>query len=238
MTDRWAALVLGLAVVVGAAWIASSSGSGPQDPVARPAPPSASATPARDEVFLVQGPVAVLRSGSSRVTDPLPPISAAPFPTTGSLDEEAPAPAPATYVASDLSDLARLGLTETGIVLRTSYDEARRWRTAWAQLTAESDEGFLADLLPVEDPALHGLSVDEALTLLPPGLDLGYVMVADERTVTDDEHPVVVVDLAGAGRFRAAASAVQQVENNLSIANMDFSEFAGAVDPDGVFRDF
>jgi hypothetical protein len=28
------------------------------------------------------------------------------------------------------------------------------------------------------------------------------------------------------------------VENNLSIANMDYSEFADEVDPDGVFRGF
>jgi hypothetical protein len=28
------------------------------------------------------------------------------------------------------------------------------------------------------------------------------------------------------------------VENNLSIANMDYDEFAAAVDEDGIFRDF
>jgi hypothetical protein len=28
------------------------------------------------------------------------------------------------------------------------------------------------------------------------------------------------------------------VENNLSIANMDFEEFADAVGPDGIFRGF
>jgi hypothetical protein len=29
-----------------------------------------------------------------------------------------------------------------------------------------------------------------------------------------------------------------EIENNLSLANMDFEEFAEAVDPDGVFRGF
>ena len=38
--------------------------------------------------------------------------------------------------------------------------------------------------------------------------------------------------------FRAVPAAVQAVENNLSIANMDFAEFAGAVDEDGIFRGF
>jgi hypothetical protein len=38
--------------------------------------------------------------------------------------------------------------------------------------------------------------------------------------------------------FRAVSSPVQGIENNLSIANMDFEEFAEAVDEDGVFRGF
>jgi hypothetical protein len=31
---------------------------------------------------------------------------------------------------------------------------------------------------------------------------------------------------------------VQSIENNLSIANMDFAEFADSVNEDGVFRGF
>jgi hypothetical protein len=58
--------------------------------------------------------------------------------------------------------------------------------------------------------------------------------------MTAAEHHLLVIDLAREpGReFRAVPSAIQSIENNLSIANMDFAEFAGAVDEDGVFRDF
>ncbi|HLF89873.1 MAG TPA: hypothetical protein VI451_13065 [Anaerolineales bacterium] len=38
--------------------------------------------------------------------------------------------------------------------------------------------------------------------------------------------------------FRAIPSQIQGIENNLSIANMDFEEFADSVDEDGVFRGF
>jgi hypothetical protein len=38
--------------------------------------------------------------------------------------------------------------------------------------------------------------------------------------------------------FRAIPSQIQGIENNLSIANMDFYEFADWVDEDGVFRGF
>jgi hypothetical protein len=38
--------------------------------------------------------------------------------------------------------------------------------------------------------------------------------------------------------FRAIPSQIQGIENNLSIANMDFAEFTDSVDEDGVFRGF
>jgi Domain of unknown function (DUF6924) len=59
-------------------------------------------------------------------------------------------------------------------------------------------------------------------------------------TMANAEHPVLVVDLADEpGRtVRAAAAAVQRIENNLSIANMSFFESADHVVHDGVFRGF
>ena len=38
--------------------------------------------------------------------------------------------------------------------------------------------------------------------------------------------------------FRVIPAEIWSVDNNLSIANMDFAEFADAVEPDGVFRGF
>jgi hypothetical protein len=58
--------------------------------------------------------------------------------------------------------------------------------------------------------------------------------------MSQPEYPLLVVDLLEErGRqFRAVAAAVASIDNNLSIANMGFEEFAGAVDDDGVFRGF
>jgi hypothetical protein len=38
--------------------------------------------------------------------------------------------------------------------------------------------------------------------------------------------------------FRATPATIQSIENNLTIANMDFEDFANAVDSGGVFRGF
>jgi hypothetical protein len=64
--------------------------------------------------------------------------------------------------------------------------------------------------------------------------------MADRLTLTGPERPILVIDLAyETGRpFRVIPGQLWAVENNLSLANMDYSEFVDNVDPDGVFRGF
>jgi hypothetical protein len=65
--------------------------------------------------------------------------------------------------------------------------------------------------------------------------------VVDRATIAGADHPVLVVSLQRRHRgehFRAVPSAVQSIENNLSLANMDWRDFADSVDADGVFRGF
>jgi len=59
-------------------------------------------------------------------------------------------------------------------------------------------------------------------------------------TLTNAEHPILVVDLwETPGRtFRVIPARMWSVENNLSLANMDFHEFAESAGADGVFRGF
>ncbi len=67
-----------------------------------------------------------------------------------------------------------------------------------------------------------------------------FAFIADRLTIADPERPVLVVDLSHEpGRtFRVIPSQMWAIENNLSHANMEYSEFADNVDPDGVFRGF
>jgi hypothetical protein len=81
---------------------------------------------------------------------------------------------------------------------------------------------------------------DQALVLRTDFSDAAAWQAIRSATMTHPEHPVLVLDLfdLSSQAFRALPSAVQSIENNLSISNMDFEEFAGAVDEDGVFRGF
>ena len=131
------------------------------------------------------------------------------------------------------------------MVVRTSYGDETAWSTFQEQALAPSDEGFEAYVEFHSDPTLDGLSVDDVTAQLDPSYEMSFVCVADERAVSEDEHPVVVVNLrekpgSARGRsFRVTTAELWSVENNLSEANMDFDEFADPADAaDGVFRGF
>ncbi len=66
------------------------------------------------------------------------------------------------------------------------------------------------------------------------------MFIVDRIALTHPEHPILVVDLyTEPGRtFRVIPAEMWAVENNLSIVNMDFFEFADYVDQDGIYRGF
>lgn len=66
------------------------------------------------------------------------------------------------------------------------------------------------------------------------------LFIPDSRALKSPDHPIKVVDLRPTEElpFLCIPSELWGVDNNLNLANMDWREFAGAVDDDGVFRGF
>jgi hypothetical protein len=74
--------------------------------------------------------------------------------------------------------------------------------------------------------------------LVPEDYGHPLLVVADKTALASAELPLLVIDLweeRGRG-IRVVTTELWGIENNLSLANMDFHEFAGSVDEDGVFR--
>ena len=99
-----------------------------------------------------------------------------------------------------------------------------------------------AGITTVDDRRFEGLTVEKLESLLPAPPPY-YLFLVDKRTIADSEHPILVVDtsranedVAGFQTFRVVPSEMPTVENNLSLANMDFEDFDDSVDADGVFR--
>nr|WP_146752941.1 hypothetical protein [Micromonospora saelicesensis] len=69
---------------------------------------------------------------------------------------------------------------------------------------------------------------------------LTYLFLADATTMADVERPLLALDLAEEpGRtFRVPPRWYADVSANLTIANMDFAEFANAIDRSDTYRGF
>ncbi|MEE1783479.1 hypothetical protein PUR71_11245 [Streptomyces sp. SP17BM10] len=127
----------------------------------------------------------------------------------------------------------------TSLVLRTAFgDDA-----AWEALRAAIDACAEGHATYVSDPAFDGADVQ---ALVDADAAAGeddkscYLFLADAVATTGGEHLLLAVDLYDEpGRtFRVAPRSFADVSANLSIANMDFADYADAVDASGVFRGF
>ena len=131
-----------------------------------------------------------------------------------------------------------LPISDQALVLRTSFSDDGAWNAVCAAIRQPVD-GFFAYVDFVDDAAFDGVSVQE-LVEFGRHDSRSFIIVADHTTMTSNDHTLLVVDLLEeSGRtFRATPAQIQTIENNLSIANVDFREFAEASGPDGVFRGY
>jgi hypothetical protein len=128
--------------------------------------------------------------------------------------------------------------TENSLVLRSDFSDNSAWEPICAAIQ-ESVGEFRAYVDCLSDPEYDGLTAEQLTTLIPRGSRL-FAFIVDRVALTHPEHPILVVDLfVEPGRtFRVIPSEMWSVQNNLSICNMDFDEFAVAADKDGILRGF
>lgn len=131
--------------------------------------------------------------------------------------------------------------TENPVLLRTDFSDDAAWASLSRAAQAPSEEGFQANVAGVSDRSFDGLTVEQLVHVARNGASRHpFAFIADRLTLTDPERPVLVVDLSDAPSrtFRVIPSQMWAVENNLSLGNMESSDFADNVDHDGVFRGF
>jgi hypothetical protein len=130
-------------------------------------------------------------------------------------------------------------------VVRADFSDDDVWERLKEEISSPTADGFLAGVEFIEERALSG--ADEAAIVAeyprcyPRQYQHPVLFVIDAVAVSRPEHPLLVINLNerdDAGPFRTLPRQVQSIENNLSLANMGFFEFARAVGSDGVFRGF
>jgi hypothetical protein len=133
-----------------------------------------------------------------------------------------------------------IGRTERAAVVRTDFSDEAGWLALRDEMLADSPEGWRAYVDIVDDPGFDGFTAERVIEAVTEDYRYGFLLIVDAVALDTALQAVLVVDLSDEpGRsFRALPSEVQSIENNLSLANMDFVEFAESVGPDGVFRGF
>ncbi|HET9141657.1 DUF6924 domain-containing protein [Actinophytocola sp.] len=135
-------------------------------------------------------------------------------------------------------------LLRGSVLVRTWFGDDAGWATLLREVGTPSEEGFLADVHPVSDPAFEGLSTDDLTARHAGGAITSFL--ADEKTFGHPEHPILAVWVYQVGAddprdlrpFRVVPAALWGVENNINLGNMDWHEFRNATAEDGVFRGF
>jgi hypothetical protein len=135
--------------------------------------------------------------------------------------------------------MKKIPATEDSLVLRTDFSDDSAYQLLCAAIQ-EPVGDFKAYVEFISDPEFAGLAADQLPSTLSPGSHRSFLFIIDLIAISRPDHPILVLDLFNEpGRtFRVIPSEMHSVENNLSIANMGFEEFADAAGADGVFRGF
>ncbi len=155
-----------------------------------------------------------------------------------------------------LERIARLFVDGPIPLIRTDFSADAAWHRVVEEVSREVDfagdgDSYTPSLEAISDAGFDSIAA-EILASAWPREHHGYVILADHRSMREatsgGELTVVFVDLSADEEdeeefgwavdqaFRCMASEVASIEANLSIANMDFPDFADAVEDDGVFR--
>jgi hypothetical protein len=133
--------------------------------------------------------------------------------------------------------------TENSPVLRTDFEDDAAWITVCDLIrrpVTVHGHDFFAYVEFIDNPIFRDRTEKELLGMVPHEYGHTFLLIIDGTATKGPEFPILVMDLWDElGRtFRVIPSEVQGVENNLSIANMDFRSFADNDDDDGIFRGF
>ena len=136
--------------------------------------------------------------------------------------------------------LLKLPQSDRTLLLRSDYSDQSGWAEFCRLVEAPYEEGFRAYVTFVDDTLLAGMTLAELMAVAESGGYQSFFFVADRKAIQSSEHPVLAVDLheTRGSTFRVIPAQMWAVENNLSLANMEFSTFAAHADPDGVVRGF
>ncbi|MFG2598944.1 DUF6924 domain-containing protein [Streptomyces sp. NPDC048462] len=131
--------------------------------------------------------------------------------------------------------------SDNTLLIRTDFSDEAAWRALQEAIATPNDDGFLAYVDLIDDPAYRDLTTDQIVSLAP-GSDL--LIVADGTALTTPGMQLLAVqpweedDEKGDekyGELRVVAEDLWVIENNISIGNVSWEEYVDAAGENGVY---
>jgi hypothetical protein len=129
---------------------------------------------------------------------------------------------------------------DDALLIRTDFSDEARWLAVVNTTTRENSDGFVANLTVVDDPTWAGASVQDVISAHAGHKERVVAFVFDTAAATDKEqHALLCINLASkkVRTIRVLPTEVWSVENNLSLGNMEWRDFASSL-KEGVFVGF
>lgn len=122
--------------------------------------------------------------------------------------------------------------------VRTDFSDELAWSHVISAMGAQQGD-FSANISPIDDSSFEGVTPGQA-SVMAVAAGHAICLLVDGDALTRPDHAFLVVEAATveARAFRCVPEQTWSVENNLSLANMDFDDFVRATDATGTFRGF
>jgi hypothetical protein len=129
--------------------------------------------------------------------------------------------------------------SEYPLLIRTDFSSNTAWETIKTKVTSPDNE-YEAVITFIDDRRFESLALEQLPSFETEQDKHDFVFIADSLSMHDKENTILCVDLAEdyGKSFRVIPSMLWAVANNLFITNMEFNEFAKAVDVNGIFKGF
>lgn len=130
------------------------------------------------------------------------------------------------------------------VLVRTWFGDDSAWESLIHEVQTPSDDGFLANVVVLNDSEFADLSAEMLRAKQTVGRSCPSWPTA--RPSAAPSTPVLAVwvrpgpddDRTDHGPFRVIPATLGSRENNINLANMDWADFTNSVGADGVFRGF
>lgn len=124
--------------------------------------------------------------------------------------------------------------TEGVPFIRTDFS-SDGWESVVKIATAETPEGFRADVTVISDHQYSGWSVDQVRPFVDASRH-GLVVLVDDFALNNPGYPLLVASAEFDDELRCEAASLARIENNLSLGNTEWIDCYRSTDADGVYR--